>query len=270
MKAFLVVACAVALNPPSNAAAAPNDADLKAAAEKVGEYLKGINGQDRARVTSIKDDLVPNLFPKHVFIAVLYPQFPVGRPAPEPLKVANIVAVPTGDGKVLPISDIKELEKFFKEAAPRKAKGETDILKAWLRLSSELAQDGFYRFKEPQGLGGSGKASSDGSSEAQVDGAIAVEPVGGNKGEITASIHFKNGVIEKIDHKVNLSPGPRPRCQATKLLDPDPIVRQMAEDSIRVMGSAAKYYLDEQRAKATPELEKAIDRIWQRILEEGR
>jgi hypothetical protein len=36
------------------------------------------------------------------------------------------------------------------------------------------------------------------------------------------------------------------------------------------MGSAAKPYLDEQRAKATPELKAAIDRIWERIRKEGR
>jgi hypothetical protein len=36
------------------------------------------------------------------------------------------------------------------------------------------------------------------------------------------------------------------------------------------MGRAAKYYLDEQRAGATPELQRAIDRIWQRILAEER
>jgi len=36
------------------------------------------------------------------------------------------------------------------------------------------------------------------------------------------------------------------------------------------MGRSAKTYLDEQRAKAGPKLKKAIDRIWQRIVDEGR
>lgn len=64
--------------------------------------------------------------------------------------------------------------------------------------------------------------------------------------------------------------GVRPICQATKLLDPDPVVRGMAEQAILVMGKAAEGYLTEQRTRASPELRQAIDRIWQRILAEGR
>ena len=67
-----------------------------------------------------------------------------------------------------------------------------------------------------------------------------------------------------------LKPGPRPICHATKLLDPDPVVRAIVEQDLLIMGRAAKPYLDEQRAKASPELQQAIDRIWQRILNEGR
>jgi len=44
----------------------------------------------------------------------------------------------------------------------------------------------------------------------------------------------------------------------------------MAEQDILVMGKAAKGYLDEQRAKASPELQQAIDEIWERIIAEGR
>jgi hypothetical protein len=235
------------------------------AEETVKEYLKSIKGEN-ARVAVIKDDALAKAFPKHAFVSVIYPQFPVARQSPEPLQAGNVIAVPS-EGKVVPLSDVKQLEKFFVEKAPKAdAKVGETILNAWLRLSQELAQDGFYRFNPP--LESAGAASSDG--KMQLSAAVKVDPAGGNKGEIKATIHFDKGTIVKIDHKVDLSPGPRPRCQATKLLDADPIVRQMAEDSIRVMGSACKYYLDEQRAKADPALQKAIDRIWQRILEEGR
>jgi hypothetical protein len=245
---------------------AADDADK--AKEQVMEYLKKINGADRARVTPVKDS-VAKAFPKHNFVAVLYPQFPIGREAPAPLKEANVLAV-DGAGKVVPLSDVMALQKFFTENAAREGKGiEDEVSKVWLRLSSELAQDGFYKFKTPELTMGEGKGDGK-DSFTSLTGKIAVEPVGGNKGEITATVHFKNGVVTKIDHKVGLMPGPRPICQATKLLDPDQIVRQMAEDSIRVMGSACKYYLDEQRSKASPELQKAIDRIWQRIVDEGR
>ena len=42
----------------------------------------------------------------------------------------------------------------------------------------------------------------------------------------------------------------------------------MAEQELLFMGRAAKDYLDEQRTKAGPALQKAIDRIWERIVAE--
>ena len=71
--------------------------DTKAAEEKVMEYLKKIDGAERATVTVVKDS-VAKAFPKHTFVAVLYKQFPIGREAPKPLKEANVLAV-DGDGK---------------------------------------------------------------------------------------------------------------------------------------------------------------------------
>jgi hypothetical protein len=45
-------------------------------------------------------------------------------------------------------------------------------------------------------------------------------------------------------------------------------VRRMAEQDLLYMGRAAREYLQEQRARATPELQRAIDRLWQRIVEQ--
>jgi hypothetical protein len=256
----------MALTTASHARAADMTAE-----EKVAAYLKSINAADRARITPVKDESVAKAFPKFSFVGVLFPQFPVGREVPAPLKEANVFAVPAGEGKPVGLTDVKQLEKFFGENVAREGKGiEDEVTKAWLRLSADLAQDGFYKFKAP--VVTMGKGATDGKTiiSAEVTGEIAVEPTGGNKGSIKATLSFKNGKLEKVDHKVNLMPGPRPICQATKLLDPDPIVRRMAEDSLRVMGSSAKYYLDEQRAKASPALQRAIDRMWQRIVDEGR
>jgi hypothetical protein len=236
------------------------------AEEQVKEYLKSIKGENGGRVAVIKHDALAKIFPKNAFVSVIYPRFPVARPVPEPLQPANVFVVAV-EGKVAPMTNVKELEKFFIDHAPKAdaANGKA-ILFSWLRLSQELAQDGFYKFNEPKE--GAANGSSDG--KMQLSGTASVDPAGGNKGQISCTVYFQDGVITKIDHKANLSPGPRPRCQATKLLDADPIVRQMAEDSIRVMGRACKYYLDEQRVKASPELRQAIDRVWQRIVEEGR
>jgi hypothetical protein len=93
----------------------------------------------------------------------------------------------------------------------------------------------------------------------------------GGTGNIHVSILFdEEGDLLRIAEIRRVQIGVRPICQATKLLDADPLVRKMAEQDILVMGSSAKAYLDEQRAKAKPELQAAIDRIWKRIVDEGR
>lgn len=79
-----------------------------------------------------------------------------------------------------------------------------------------------------------------------------------------------SGIFVDVWETSTVLPGVRPICQATKLLDRDPIVRRMAEQDILVMGRMAKPYLDEIRAKAKPKLKQAIDRIWRRIVDEGR
>jgi hypothetical protein len=53
------------------------------------------------------------------------------------------------------------------------------------------------------------------------------------------------------------------------LLDPDPIVREMAEQALLYMGLSARDYIMEQRAKASPRLREAIDRLWRRIEKNG-
>jgi hypothetical protein len=240
--------------------------DVKAAQERLAEYLKGIKGAQAAGVTPLADGTAET-FPDHVLFSVLFPQYPVARVAPPPLSSSNVVAVPKKkDGKPVPITDAKALEKFVKEnarAVKTAADGET-AMKAWLRASAELNQDGFYKFTIKSEAG---KVTGD---VVTVTGTAPVDQKNGDKGQIMAALSFKDGKMLEAATDVKLSPGPRPICQATKLLDPDPIVRRMAEDSIRMMGSRAKPYLDEQRAKASAELREAIDRVWKRILEEGR
>ena len=102
-------------------------------------------------------------------------------------------------------------------------------------------------------------------------GKAVVSQQGGNLGAIAASLAFDPaGKLAQASETATIKRGVRPICQATKLLDPDPIVRGMAEQDILVMGRAAKEYLHEQRAMAGLELRDVIDRIWQRILAEGR
>lgn len=241
--------------------------DAKDAESKLKDYLAAIKGADAARVSPLSADGVKETFPEHTLFAAVFPQFPVARVAPEPLKSANVIAIPKKKGaKPILITDAKELEKFFQEnAGPVKSNDDAEkTTEAWLRTASELNQDGFFKFRVK--VGSVAKADT----AITVDGTSSVDPQNGDKGEIKATLTFKDGKLRTTETKVNLSAGIRPRCQATKLLDPDPIVRAIAEDSLRVLGSAAKPYLDEQRAKASPELRKAIDRVWAKILSEGR
>jgi hypothetical protein len=93
----------------------------------------------------------------------------------------------------------------------------------------------------------------------------------GGEGQIDVVIILgAAGSLVQINEKSALRPGVRPIYQATNLLDRDPIVRRMAERDVLVLDRTAKPYLDQVRATAWPKLQQAIDRIWQRILDEGR
>jgi hypothetical protein len=241
--------------------------DVSDAEGKLKEYLAGIKGSEAGQVKALTEDGMKETFPDHVVFSHVIRLFPIARPAPAPLKHANVIAIPKKDGKPILVTDTKLLEKFFKDhARPVKTADEADAaIKAWLRATAELNQDGFYKFTvktddKPKVEGDTVKGS----------GHAPVDPQGGNKGEVKATLTFKDGKLATADTKVELKPGVRPICQATKLLDADPIVRGMAEQSIRIMGSAAKPYLDEQRARAPRQLREAIDRVWAQIVAEGR
>jgi hypothetical protein len=132
-------------------------------------------------------------------------------------------------------------------------------------LAAVLRQDGFYGFSL---MDDSTKVAAD---KAGRKASAKVVVMKGGNGEIDASLTFdEDGKFLKAADEAKLKPGPRPICQATKLLDPDPIVRAIAEQDLLCMGRAAKPYLDEQRARASPELQKAIDAAWRRICETDR
>jgi len=42
----------------------------------------------------------------------------------------------------------------------------------------------------------------------------------------------------------------------------------MAERELRLMGRSAEAYLKAQRVKSSPEIQAAIDRVWQQILDD--
>ncbi|MBN2444456.1 MAG: hypothetical protein JXJ04_24055, partial [Spirochaetales bacterium] len=93
--------------------------------------------------------------------------------------------------------------------------------------------------------------------------------VSGGEGAITANMTIDLfGSLMYVSEEYELIEGIRPICQSTKLMDKDPVVRKMAEKDLLAMGFSAKEYLFKQRAASTPELQKAIDALWERIVKE--
>ncbi len=241
--------------------------DAKQAREDLDKYLAKTPGTDRGQVAALTDEpAIKKEFPKFEYFVLRFRQFPVAIAPPEPFQSNNVLAV-NAKGEVEALSDKAALEKFFKANAAPVKQQPSNLMRSWLRLSQELHQDGFYQFEIDKEFRGAAANTGAGS----ITGTNTVKPTGGTKGQITATIDFdEKGKITKITEEAKLLPGPRPRCQSTRLLDPDPLVRYMAEQNLLIMGRACKEYLSEQRAKAGPELRQAIDRIWQRIVEEDR
>lgn len=255
-------------------AAGPSFADDSDAAKKAREVLDkklaDYKDAQNGRVLPVTEDFVGKAFPKHHFFVLRFMQYPLARVVAEPLKSNNIFVVKP-DQSVMLINDIKDLQKFFAGALAKVESGEAAEIaaKAWLRLAQELYQDSMFKFNEPSDL----KVAMTKDlppSKVEVSGVCTLDTKNGDKGQLTSTLIFEKGKLAKVTDEPKLQAGIRPICQATKLLDPDPVVRAMAEQAILVMGRSCKFYLDEQRAKASPELQKAIDRIWQRILDQDR
>ena len=230
----------------------------------VGDYLnaRGIIG---AVVRPIADDYVARTFPNFGFFGVIFRQYPVAVTCPQgqDLKCANVFFVK--DGKVDFFSTLTDLKFLFAaQLGPvPSADSAIDAASTWLRLSEELKQDLFFGFSAPE------ISYTPRDDITQVLGHVTV--ISGGEGHIDMVMTLgAAGSLVLISERSAIMPGVRPICQATKLLDRDPIVRRMAEQDILVMGPAAKSYLDQVRATARPKLQQAIDLIWQRILEQSR
>lgn len=226
-------------------------------------------GAERGQIIPITDAAVARTFPGDLFYVLRFRQYPVAIEPPEPLRTNNLFVV-KADGSVEHLRDTGALEHLFRVALPavRTEAQAKEAVKVWLRLGQEFHQDGFFQFSIPDDAVTIVAAARGGY---QVTGKAIVNPQGGNAGKIAASLTFDAaGRLAKASETVNLKRGIRPICQATWLLHPDPAVRARAEQDLLAIGKAAKEYLDEQRARAAPELQRAIDRIWQRILTEDR
>lgn len=242
------------------APAGDKDGDALAAVKKHLESLKA----EGALVKEINGD-VSKVFPDLRFVAVRFPLYPVARVPAEPLKSQNIMVVEKD--KVKLVTEPKGLEPYFKNLNTKAA----DLIpagRAYALLVQEFYQDGYFKFE----------LKKDAFSLNVVDGTllgiqgkVSVVPEIGNKGQITFTFTVDGKVkIISIAQESKVVAGVRPRCQATYLLHPDPVLRAICEQDLLVMGRAAEGYLREQRAKAAPDLRREIDRVWERIVKESR
>ncbi len=228
----------------------------------IEEYLQS-HGVTGAVVRPVRDDFVGQTFPEFSFFGVIFRQDPIAVQCPTmmDLKCANVFFVQ--NGQVDFVSTIEDLKFFFAAnmgPAPTRDAA-TDAASAWLRFSEELKQDLYYTFSPPAVT----YTVRDDLILLRAHAAVA----SGGDGNIDVMMTLgAAGSLVNVLEKSVLRPGIRPICQATKLLDRDPIVRRMAEQDLLFMGRAAKPYLDQVRATARPQLQQAIDRIWRRILNE--
>jgi hypothetical protein len=222
----------------------------------------------RANVVFLDPRIYEQSFPKQLWYVLRFPQWPVSISPPAGLASNNLL-IYTPDKPLRTISDSQQLQAYFQTNAhpPGTADGAATILKVWLSLSAELAQDGMFEFSVP--IVESSTPSSTGGFAAR--GRINVVAKSGDLGAMSGQVLVDvNGKVLSATVESTLQSGMRPICQATKLLDPDPIVRKMAERDLLVMGRSAQAYLFMQREQATPALRDRIDHIWRQIVAEGR
>lgn len=216
-------------------------------------------------LTELKDPELAQTFGEQLKWSLLrYPIWPIAMMINPPLQSNNLFVVDDKNKIVAHITDLEMLKKFCMQSM-HLVKTEQDArgaLLAYLRLQQEMAQDGMFQFSIAQDWL---KISSTGG-RLVASGRSVVAPNAGNEGYLESKLIFgADGKLVNAESVSKLQEGMRPICQSTKLLDPDPIVRRMAEQDILLMGTSCKFYLDEMRAKAKPDLQAAIDRIWKQI-----
>jgi hypothetical protein len=259
--AFCGIGLAWATQPPAVTPVREKPERVLKAEKVLAEHLESLKAS-HGQVIWINAAQDPKVFPgKESFFAVRFRQFPVARVLPAGLSASNVFVVTEG-GKAERLADVSALQKFFQQhMAPVKDEAQAkNAVTVWLNLSQEYRQDGFFLFEI---LGKEIEVTK--SDEGMKATGRAMVARGGN-GELRVTLALNpEGTLRSAVEDAKIRPGPRPICQATKLLDPDPIVRRMAEQDLLIMGVAAHDYLQEQRARATPELRQAIDRLWRRI-----
>jgi hypothetical protein len=221
-------------------------------------------------IQHIDNEAAEYILPGYTFFIIYLIQFPIAMAEPdEQLGTHSIVAIDEEAG-VYHIPDEDHLQTFYLQHQVVILTAEERILgiKAWLGLSQEFKNDGYYTFNISDDDITMEQLFGD-YVEWRVTGISRV--ISGGEGLITAdAILGIDGMLAIVNEEYELIAGVRPICQSSKLLDSDPVVRKMAEQDLLAMGYSAEQYLISRRATASPEIKEAIDRIWERIIEQEK
>ncbi len=232
--------------------------------ETLQAYLSKYDNADLATLSRVKCDELSALLPKSSFFSLWFPQYPVAVEPSAPLKPTNVFVV-TGE-EVAHLRSAADIGKHLQDCLGP-VRDEATVRQAavaLLILFQELKQDGFFEFARP-------KITLESNGEGMnALGEVEVVEKRGDKGRLTVRISCADGRIDTVKLNGQLSPGIRPRCQATRLLDPDPVIREIMRRDLIVMGSRAEHYLVAQWRKAGPRLKKELEKIWRQIVAEGR
>jgi hypothetical protein len=240
----------------------------KSAAEKaIEKYIQAKGGPGlTGRAEEAGNADLKALFPNYTFVLLTIPQWPLARPVQAPLEMNNVFAVDNRESVTL-MTSAEQLQKFFQDKLPAlKGDDQLKAASAWATLTVEFYQDGMFRF-----TAGKPEVLPTGGQSTMVRVVMTVNQSGGNSGEVTSTLSIDPaGRLVSASNKSTLKAGMRPICQSTKLLDSDPLVRQMAEQDLLIMGRECFWYLDMMRAESSPQLQLAIDTIKERILRDER
>lgn len=243
--------------------------------EQIQKYLKTLKfvperqSLSRAKLQFIDSLALRQAFPDSLFYVLRFPQWPLPIALPQPLGNNNIFVIAKDSKLSAPITSIEQLKPYLvKNSKPTvSAANCRTLLEGSMALVQELVQDGMYQFEIDKHT-----LSIDHTARGRVaSGQIKALPNGGNGGAVFVTLQFGlKSELTGLDCQSKLVDGMRPICQSTKLLDADPIVRKMAEKDLLIMGRSAGDYLQWQREQVSPELKVEIDRVWARIVKEGR
>ena len=253
-------ACLLLLLGQSLAMAHDPDDPRPSARETLKAHLATMQSAERATLVYVQSTSLATSFKNVEFFSLRFQRYPVALTAVAPLKPNNVFAVVGTD--ITHIADQKQLEAFFRKMLTAELNDPLRIeaTVSWLVLTQELNEDGFFEFEKPE-------VRLQGSS---CHGELRVIDKRGDLGKLTVDIAFDGDGIADVEVGGKIVLGIRPKCQATRLLDADPVVREIMRQDILVMGKRCKPYLDGVKARAEAELRRAVEGVWQQILDEGR